>query len=499
MTGSRPALAGRCAHGPGVPELNSIVIDEIDGEATADGVDSPSRLGRRALPAAHVRGALLVADGLATVGLLSLLGEGGTSGSAGLRLGVATLIALLLLGAVGAFDPASRLPGARLRTSVQLVLVACASAVVASLAMGGFAGTLAADRLALVVALLAGAWIGARVIAGLAERRRPARTLVVGTGATAQDVWRLSVRHRECAFEVVGFVDDDPLGLPSGAPETVGCLADLPRLVREHRIERVVVAYAKAVDADVLAVVQELGPGVRVQVVPRLYDVVRARGFELGRISILEAGGVGPSASERFVKRAFDVAASALLLVLLAPLLAAIAVAIKLDDRGPVLFRQRRVGRHGRSFEIYKFRSMGVDAERRGEEIIKGLAVNEAVRELKRQSVERHGTRIGRRLRPAGFDELPQLWNVLRGEMSLVGPRPLLAREDAALDAAQQSARHAIRPGMTGLWQVSGRDTTHWDERAQLDFAYARHWSMTSDLRILARTVGAVVRGSNGE
>lgn len=447
---------------------------------------------------------LAVYDLLVTLAILSLMRDGGGhdtvsamtwTSNAGLLF--AAFATVLSLGAIGAYDPTTRVPGARLRTMAHLALVGCAAAVIAALVSGAFGGTVDADCLALVALVLPAAWIGARIVVAAVERSHPARALVIGTGATATHVWDLSQRHRECAFEVVGFVDDEPLPLPPGAPPALGCLDELPRLVAEFGVERVIVAYANAIDTDVLALLRALDPGVRIQVVPRLFELVQARGFELGRISVLEAGGSVPSRAERHLKRGVDILAATLLLLFASPLLLAIAIAIKLEGPGPVLFRQRRVGLHNGIFEMLKFRTMSVDAERQGHEMIEGLPIESAVRELKARSAELHVTRTGRRLRAHSLDELPQLWNVIRGQMALVGPRPMPEYEVYGLTDWQLATRHSVRPGITGLWQVSGRSSIGWDERIQLDCVYARHWSVTTDLRILARTVAAVVRADD--
>jgi exopolysaccharide biosynthesis polyprenyl glycosylphosphotransferase len=410
---------------------------------------------------------------------------------------IAALCTVLALGAIGAYGQTTRIPGGRLRATAHLALVGCASAVIAALISAPLRGTVEADRLALVALVLPAAWIAARIVVAAVERSHPESALIIGTGATASHVWALSERHRECAFEVIGFVDDDPLSLPAAAPPTLGALSDLPRLVAELGIERVIVAYANAVDADLLGILRTLDPGVRVQVVPRLFELVQARGFELGRISMLEAGGSVPSPGEHRLKRTIDIVMATLMLVVASPLLLAIAIAIKFEDRGPVLFRQRRVGQHNEVFEMVKFRTMSADAERRGYEMIEGLPIERAVHELKARSAELHVTHTGRRLRALSLDELPQLWNVIRGQMALVGPRPMPEYEIDGLAEWQLAVRHAVRPGITGLWQVSGRSSISWDERVQLDCVYARHWSVTTDMRILARTVAAVVRTSN--
>ena len=304
--------------------------------------------------------------------------------------------------------------------AAQLVLLGFASSVLAALLSGSLGGTIDGASVVATALLLSGTWIAARVVVGIDDRRHPARTLVLGTGSTARQVWGLSMRHRECAFEVVGFLDDEPLDLPPGAPATLGQLTELPRLVAEHEIELVIVAYTTAGDADVVAILRTL-QGVRIQVIPRLYELVQARGFELGRITVLDAGGLPPCIGEHSTKRAIDVLAASTLLMLLSPLLLAIAIAIKLEDGGPIFFLQRRVGKHGQVFGMLKFRTMSQGAEQRGYDMIEGLPIEDAVRELKTCSAEMHATRVGRRLRRHSLDELPQFWNVICGRYGARG------------------------------------------------------------------------------
>lgn len=182
------------------------------------------------------------------------------------------------------------------------------------------------------------------------------------------------------------------------------------------------------------------------------------------------------------MKRAVDLAGAALALVLASPLLLLAALAISLDDRGPVLYRQRRVGRHGEEFGLLKLRTMVVGAEAQGT----GLAVNEGDARI---------TRAGRVLRRLSLDELPQLWNVVRGEMSLVGPRPTLAYQVERY-TPRQRRRLEVKPGITGWAQVQGRARLPWDERIELDVWYVEHCSLWLDLRILARTPVALFTGT---
>jgi lipopolysaccharide/colanic/teichoic acid biosynthesis glycosyltransferase len=182
------------------------------------------------------------------------------------------------------------------------------------------------------------------------------------------------------------------------------------------------------------------------------------------------------------VNRVADVVGAALGLALASPVLAAAAVAIKLEDRGPVLYRQTRVGQDGADFELLKLRTMVVGAETQGA----GFAVDQGDRRI---------TRVGRLLRAASIDELPQLWNVLRGEMSLIGPRPTL-RYQVEKYTARQARRLQVRPGLTGWAQIHGRATLPWEDRIELDVWYVEHRSPRVDLKILARTPLALFRGT---
>jgi len=191
------------------------------------------------------------------------------------------------------------------------------------------------------------------------------------------------------------------------------------------------------------------------------------------------------------LKRAVDVFGSVAGLILLSPLFLVIAVAIRRIDDGPVLFRQTRVGLHGRPFEVLKFRTMTTDAEARRADL-EGLSeVRGAAFKI---ANDPRITSLGRRLRRTSLDELPQLWNVVRGEMSLVGPRPALPSEVDIYDIWHRR-RLSMKPGMTGLWQVSARANRDFDDRAQLDLAYIDRWSLWLDLRILLRTIPAALEG----
>jgi exopolysaccharide biosynthesis polyprenyl glycosylphosphotransferase len=271
----------------------------------------------------------------------------------------------------------------------------------------------------------------------------------------------------------------------------LGELDDLHEVIDWLRVDRVIVAFTPAADSQLVQLLRSYASRpIRVEVVPRLFDLVRGQAQSLGDLPLLEASPSRPCLAERACKRALDAAGAFLLLVVLAPVFALVALAVWLDDRGPVLFRQTRIGRAGRPFEIVKFRTMVRDADELGLERVDGLTIDDAVKELKQEDDPRT-TRVGSFLRRASLDELPQLVNVLRGEMSLVGPRPLRPFEVEAL-TAWQSERQDVLPGITGLWQVLGRSDISWPERMQLDYRYVRHWSVAEDLRILASTPAAV-------
>jgi exopolysaccharide biosynthesis polyprenyl glycosylphosphotransferase len=201
---------------------------------------------------------------------------------------------------------------------------------------------------------------------------------------------------------------------------------------------------------------------------------------------------VRPTGSRYALKRLLDLVAAALLLLALAPVLLLCAAAVRLSSPGPVLFRQQRVGRDGRVFSMWKFRSMTVDAEDR---LASLRSLNEADGPIFKLRHDPRVTAAGRWLRTWSLDELPQLFNVLRGEMSLVGPRPLPTYEVDLSDPWARS-RLRVRPGLTGLWQVSGRHRLSFDEMVRYDVLYADNWSLAMDLRVVLRTIPAVLRGS---
>jgi exopolysaccharide biosynthesis polyprenyl glycosylphosphotransferase len=270
--------------------------------------------------------------------------------------------------------------------------------------------------------------------------------------------------------------------------------ADLEALVRDMDIHRVVVAPSEADAGDMLDVVRTLKAlGVRVSVLPRIFEVVESSVVfdDLHGMIVLGVRNFRLSRSSALVKRGFDLLGSALMVVATMPLLILIAVAIKLGSRGPVFFRQNRIGRNGQAFEMLKFRTMHSDADARRDEV---RHLNEAGSGFFKIAQDPRVTRVGRALRRTSLDELPQLFNVLRGEMSLVGPRPLIAEEDDQVEGFHRR-RLELTPGITGHWQILGSSRVPLHEMVAIDYLYVANWSLWSDLKILLRTVNHVVGG----
>jgi len=273
----------------------------------------------------------------------------------------------------------------------------------------------------------------------------------------------------------------------------------LASVVRLFDVERVIVAFSNETHQETLDLIRDLkglDADVQIDIVPRLFELVAA-GVGVHAVEGLPLISLPParlSRSSKLLKRSMDLALSIVALVLLAPLLALIACSIKLDSPGPVFFRQVRMGRGGRTFRIVKFRSMYADAETRKAEVAylnKHLADGDP-RMFKIREDPRV-TRVGWWLRRFSADELPQLWNVLAGEMSLVGPRPLILSEHLHVqDWAER--RLDLKPGITGLWQVLGRDDIPFAEMVRLDYLYVIGWSLWKDVRLVLGTVPVLLR-----
>jgi exopolysaccharide biosynthesis polyprenyl glycosylphosphotransferase len=267
------------------------------------------------------------------------------------------------------------------------------------------------------------------------------------------------------------------------------------RLVEDLRVTRIIIAPDQAIDEDLAALVRIVrAAGIRLSVVPKTLSGIGSRfvSEEVNGLWLIGVGPFGLSSASRLLKRSFDLLVAAVGVCVIAPVMCLIALAIKLDTRGPVFFRQVRVGQDGKPFRMIKFRSMVADAEALKEDL---RALSEVGEGMFKIAEDPRVTRIGRVLRKTSLDELPQLVNVLRGEMSLVGPRPLVVDEDAAILGVDRSRLH-LPPGITGPWQVLRKRVSR-EDMIEIDYRYAADWTLWSDVRILLRTVMHVVRQSN--
>jgi exopolysaccharide biosynthesis polyprenyl glycosylphosphotransferase len=341
----------------------------------------------------------------------------------------------------------------------------------------------------------------------LTHRSPPERCLIVGSGAVAGMVARKLAVHPEYGVKLVGFVDvpaaDTDHGTANGNGEwvhdnpyasLVGNLDCFEDLCREYMVDRVVIAFSSISHdglIDVIRASKQLG--IKISVVPRLFEVIghQVEVDQLEGMTLLGLRGFGRTRSSLALKRAIDLGGSAAGLIVLSPLLVLVAIAVKITSRGPVFFVQRRVGRENREFSIYKFRTM-VDG---ASDMKPDLAhLNEMDGPMFKIADDPRVTPLGRFLRKTSVDELPQLLNVLVGDMSLVGPRPLVPSEDVHV-IGRHRERLALTPGLTGPWQVLGRTAIPFQEMTKLDYLYVAEWSLWNDVKLLLRTAPAVFQG----
>lgn len=326
----------------------------------------------------------------------------------------------------------------------------------------------------------------------------PEQVVIIGSGRRAAKAWReLRVQHHGSKC-LLGFVDDrDPAAMPPDiAGRFLGRVDHLSTYFLRNAVDELVIAAPARSCYDMIqrAVAMAEAAGVRVVCLNDLYCLVHDRKLRQRASIFLEL--VPRDEAHLFaeaLKRAFDVVAAGVLLVMLAPAFFVIAVAVKLTSSGPVFFLQERYGWRRRRFRMWKFRSM----VRNAPELMTALEKqNEARGPIFKIANDPRITPVGRFLRRTSLDELPQLWNVLLGDMSLVGPRPMSVRDVSLFSEAQLMRRFSVRPGITGSWQVSARGSLSFDEWIALDFAYIDDWSLGLDMKILARTLPAVLRRS---
>jgi exopolysaccharide biosynthesis polyprenyl glycosylphosphotransferase len=327
----------------------------------------------------------------------------------------------------------------------------------------------------------------------LALRAVPAeRCLFIGNQASAKTIKSKLAGHGGVKAELVGHIDLDNVGTWSVNAFSAQRLSEIRELARTLNVHRAIVAPGSADGGEMLDLVRTLKAiGVRVSVLPRLLEVVGSsvEFDDLHGITLMGVRRFEMSRSSTVVKRAFDLLGASLGLLAVAPLFAVIAVAIKLERSGPVFFRQARVGRYGKHFDLLKFRTMIPEAEALKDSL---RHRNEAQEGLFKIADDPRVTRVGKLLRKSSLDELPQLLNIIRGEMSLVGPRPLVIDEDRRVEGWYRR-RLELMPGMTGPWQILGPSRVPLSEMGAIDYLYVANWSLWGDLKIMLRTVPHVL------
>jgi len=322
------------------------------------------------------------------------------------------------------------------------------------------------------------------------------RVLIIGAGEVGRTMIRTIVARPELGYQIVGFVDDDPQKGQTdlGRFKALGPLENLAQVIKDNDVEDTIITLPWMYHRKIMGIVRECGRlRVGVHIVPDLFQLSLSKVDveDINGIPLIGVREVGFSQSALVIKRVIDVAGAITLLVVGSPVVALISLAIAIDSPGPVLFRQTRAGLSGKPFEMFKFRSMRRDAE---EELRTLLEYNEATGPIFKMKEDPRVTRVGGFLRRTSLDELPQLLNVLRGEMSLVGPRPPIPAEVEDY-LPWHRKRLDVHPGMTGLWQVSGRSLLSFDDQVLLDIYYIENWSIWLDLKILLRTIPQVVAG----
>jgi exopolysaccharide biosynthesis polyprenyl glycosylphosphotransferase len=315
------------------------------------------------------------------------------------------------------------------------------------------------------------------------------RTVLVGTGEHIEDVAGALKDGGDTSINVIGFVSITPR--PDNGLVSLGTLEDVPEVLETHRVDEVIIADPDFPQQQAVELVDQCHQrGVTVRIAPSTMEILVHRAeFVPGQsVPLFELRPPVFEGLDYMLKRTFDVVGAILLLLFLSPVLLAIALAVKISSRGSVLYGSIRPGIGGQTFSCWKFRTMYRDADQRQADL---ESINEASGALFKIKDDPRMTPVGRFLRRFSLDELPQLWNVVRGQMSLVGPRPLPLRDYERLEDWHKK-RYLVLPGITGLWQISGRSELDFDDLVRLDFLYLERWSVFLDLSILVKTVPAV-------
>jgi exopolysaccharide biosynthesis polyprenyl glycosylphosphotransferase len=438
----------------------------------------------------------------------ALQGAQGSEPGFGLRSAIVLVAALagfaVALGLAGGYELKSMArPAAQLRrvAVAAIVLIAAASTTLLVFEPGG--SDLARQARAIVLVGIPGSWLAAsltrliadRLLRGLRRQGRcRQRVVVIGLERSVAELVRAVRRDPAGEMDVVGACVSSVRAPQIEGVPVFGVPAQARGVVLETGADAVVLtSWSDVSGEDLRRLAWDLeGSGVRLLVAPRLGEVAQPRlnWQHVGGMPLVDVEEPTFTGARRVAKRALDLVGSVVGLLLLSPVLIAVAVAIKVTSAGPMIFRQPRVGRHGEIFVMHKFRSMYTDAEARIAELADLNQHGEGP--LFKMAADPRVTAVGGFIRRFSLDELPQLYDVLRGRMSLVGPRPPLEREVVQYENDVRR-RLMVTPGITGLWQVSGRSDLSWNESVRLDLNYVENWSLFLDLSIIARTVSAVL------
>ncbi len=322
------------------------------------------------------------------------------------------------------------------------------------------------------------------------------RTLILGSGIVSGQLVEKINKNDQFGLDPVGIVDEQVYSVGTPDLPRLGGFGDLNEVIEAQNIDRVIIAFSRAGHEELLEAIRSCrDAGIAVDVVPRLFeflDGVRSLD-QIGGLPLLSIGVPVLGSSMVAAKRVLDVIGSIGLIILFAPLMLATAIAIRIDSKGPTFFLQSRAGRRNQSFKLIKFRSMYVDADARKKEFDRLNESEDGVMFKIRE--DPRVTPVGRFIRRFSIDELPQLFNVLKGDMSLVGPRPLIFPEAEALEERWHLRRSELRPGITGPWQVYGRSQSPFQEMVRFDYQYVAGWSLARDVELLLETLPAVLSG----
>lgn len=322
------------------------------------------------------------------------------------------------------------------------------------------------------------------------------RVLTVGAGEVARTLMRVAVANPEYGFHIVGFLDDHPAKGETdiGRFKALGKVDNLTEVIASHQIDEVIITLPWQHHRKIMSIMTTCErQGIRARIVPDMFQmrISHMQIEEFGGVPMIGVREAGISGFSQFIKRSIDVLAASTGLVLFSPIMGLVALMIKLESPGPVLFVQERVGKNGRLFKLYKFRSMIEGAEAQKDQLAE---LNEADGPLFKIKNDPRLTRLGKWMRRLSVDELPQLYNVLIGDMSLIGPRPPIPTEVEKYHEWHKR-RLEVSPGITGLSQVSGRSALTFDETALLDIYYIENWSPALDTKILLQTIPRVLFG----